>query len=327
MLTQPKYLGANFAKAFLARNKLLRIPPTTFHKIIMRHVFFVSLGKMTYVRESVQKLASIVNKSVRTIQRHLKRASSLGLLIKGARGYYLGENLLEYFALNRGDIAQESDRKMPPELATLCDDFDGQCRTRVARVSQDVAKNSSKLPTTTALPLSDPCPNNEYIIKAFKSFKSLKKEDVKFCKETEQHCLFESEEKSLPSWLPKNEWDKFVEAERQCKSPVTPVRKECLIKSLNEIRDLGFDITQVIIKAIESGYHRFAAPKGRNSKTQPSFTVTTPKLPQNRDYVPAKINPVVQTPAYEKFREEMKKRHLNHSPIQPLLESSGYATT
>jgi len=54
----------------------------------------------------------------------------------------------------------------------------------------------------------------------------------------------------LPEWLPKEEWEGFLEMRKTIKKPVTPLARKNLITKLDQFRSKGYDLKEVLGKSI-----------------------------------------------------------------------------
>lgn len=77
---------------------------------------------------------------------------------------------------------------------------------------------------------------------------------------------------SLPDWLPKSEWDSFVEMRKKGKSPFTDRAATLALSELEKLRAQGHDPAAVINASVLNGWKSFYAPKTGPSPGLPSYT-------------------------------------------------------
>lgn len=69
----------------------------------------------------------------------------------------------------------------------------------------------------------------------------------------------------LPDWVPKTEWDDFLEMRKRMRKPATEKAKVLLIKELEKLQDRGFDPLAVIDQSIVNNYLDFYPLKDKKN--------------------------------------------------------------
>lgn len=70
----------------------------------------------------------------------------------------------------------------------------------------------------------------------------------------------------LPNWVPKQDWDDFLEVRKKKRAPATRRAFELLITKLNHLRGKGYDPPSVLQQSIERGYTGLFELKGDYSE-------------------------------------------------------------
>lgn len=73
---------------------------------------------------------------------------------------------------------------------------------------------------------------------------------------------------SLPSWIPREEWDGFVEMREQIKAPLTDRAKELAIKALAKFKVQGYEAGAILNQSVMNGWKGLFSLKdgGSNGK-------------------------------------------------------------
>lgn len=66
----------------------------------------------------------------------------------------------------------------------------------------------------------------------------------------------------LPEWVPRKEWDAFMEARRKLRKIPTDHAKDLLVRQLEDFRALGHDPAAILNKSTERGWTGLFAPDG-----------------------------------------------------------------
>lgn len=79
----------------------------------------------------------------------------------------------------------------------------------------------------------------------------------------------------LPDWVPKAEWDSFVEMRTKLKSPLTNRGKTLALAALTKLKSEGHDPRRVIDEAVLKGWKSFYAPKAQPETSPPPWAGAT----------------------------------------------------
>lgn len=83
---------------------------------------------------------------------------------------------------------------------------------------------------------------------------------------------FDANTAVLPDWLPAEIWQRWVDARRQARKPITEIAAQQQIRDLTNWRAAGYDAVAIIEESIRNGWQGLFAPKGR-PPVRPAETV------------------------------------------------------
>lgn len=82
-----------------------------------------------------------------------------------------------------------------------------------------------------------------------------------------QKGLFEDQPIILPSWIDLNAWNEWLGVRKSKKAPNTDYALSLAVRNLEKLKSSGHDPTEMINRAIESGWTKFFAPNELNNKS------------------------------------------------------------